>query len=220
MFQFIERESTARLVQVREYLNFIKSHSSIDKPDEEPSYVKGEKGLFFVQLYGVVEYTVRETVATTIASINNEECKYKDCKPLFMSIALNSYFDSLTNIGDSKKWDKRWEILTIMNSDSILNLSDELMPTDGGNIKYKQLASIWKSFCIEDPILPRQNIGGYLNELVEKRNLIAHGNQTPEEVGSRFTSNDLEIRFAAINELCSYIIATFEDYIVNKKYLL
>lgn len=219
MFQFIERESTARLVEVREYLNFIITHSSGVKT-KEPSYLKGERGLFFVHLYGVVEYTVRETVSAATIAINNEKCKFKDCKPLFMSVALNSYFDSLTNIGDSKKWDKRWEILTTMNSDNIVELSSELMPTDGGNIKYKQLQSIWKSFCIEDPILPKPYIGGYLNELVQKRNLIAHGNQTPEEIGSAFTYDDLEIRFNAINELCSHIVTTFDDYIVNKKYLL
>lgn len=220
MFGFIERESTARLVQVREYLNFIKSQASENLAVTEPSYVKSERGLFFVFLYGVVEYTVRETVSTAITSINNERCKYKDCKPLFLSIALNSHFDALTNIGDSKKWQKRWELIDLFDSDNIVSLSNELMPTDGGNIKFKQLSSIWKSFCIDAPVIPEPSIGGYLNEIVEKRNLIAHGNQSAEEVGSGFTVDDLQSRFDAINELCSYIIDTFDDYIINKKYLI
>ncbi|MBD2872396.1 MAE_28990/MAE_18760 family HEPN-like nuclease [Paenibacillus arenilitoris] len=219
MFQHVQRESAARLVQVREYLNHIKSYGTEHTLTIEPSYVLAQRGLFFVYLYGVVEYTVKNTVSTCINEINNQSYKYIDLKPLLFSLILDGDFNALFQIGSDKKWEKRWKILSSISSEEIVNISNNLMPTDGKNIRYAQLQSIWKSFCIEKPILPRVDSGGILNEIVEKRNKIAHGEETPEEVGRRFSFDDLERRFEVISELCSYIIAVFEDYLVEKKYI-
>lgn len=93
------------------------------------------------------------------------------------------------------------------------------MPTDGQNFRYRQLESIWKTFCIQDPILPHGSTGGRIQEMVDLRNSIAHGNESPVEIGKRFTADDLQIRFDVIDEYCNYVIITFENYINNKHYL-
>ncbi|MCM3289677.1 MAE_28990/MAE_18760 family HEPN-like nuclease [Paenibacillus sp. MER 180] len=228
MFEHVKRESAARFVELRDYLNYITPAkievNQVDAATQrgqapvEPSHKIVERGLFFVHLYGVVEYTVRNTVSTAISTINNEQCKYSDLKPVFLSLALDGEFESLSQVKASKKWEKRWEILSKGFSNEVAVLNNDIIPTDGANIKFKQLESIWKSFCIDDPILPRVGTGGLLNELVTNRNKIAHGVETPETVGRRFTYDELTLRFDAISELCSYIINTFESYIEEKKF--
>ena len=57
-------------------------------------------------------------------------------------------------------------------------ISHDMMPTDGKNIRYKQLKSIANSFGIERKMYYRENeIGGYIQEMVDNRNYIAHGNK-------------------------------------------
>lgn len=223
MFDYIKRESAARFVEIRDYLNYItpiETDPAVqnNRAPVEPSHKIVERGLFFVHLYGVVEYTVRSTLSTTISMINNERCKYSDLKPVFLSVALDGEFESLSQVKSNKKWQKRWEMLSRGASHEIVILSNDINPADGTNIKYKQLEIIWNSFCIDAPILPSVGTGGLLNELTENRISIAHGIESPEAVGRRYTYDELKIRFNAINELCSYIIDTFEEYIDEKKF--
>ena len=93
------------------------------------------------------------------------------------------------------------------------------MPTDGKNIRYSQLESIWKTFCITAPILNAPSIGGRLKDIVDNRNAIAHGNNTAAEIGSRVSMTDLHNRYNEMSSYCSYVIQVFEDYVNNKDFL-
>jgi len=92
------------------------------------------------------------------------------------------------------------------------------MPTDGQNIRYRQLESIWKTFCLNDPIFHDGKFRGRLEDIVSNRNNIAHGNQSSAEVGARVTINDLSVRLNDVSSFCSHFISVFEDYVVHKKY--
>ena len=98
-------------------------------------------------------------------------------------------------------------------------ISHDMMPTDGKNIRYKQLKSIANSFGMKENVLPRNEIGGYIQEMVDNRNYIAHGNKTPKEVGRNFTILDLKNRCDYMEEVCNYVIAEYEAYIQERKYL-
>lgn len=216
MFSDITSTSTARLIEVREYLEFIKT---LPNPQHAPiPSINAMKGLFYVHLYGAYEYTIKATVVRCISIINQKKPKISDCKPLFMSLAVSDELDSLSDVGNSKKWKKRWELFSVIES-NVVEISEELMPTDGKNYRYAQLDSIWKSFCIADNVLPRGAIGGRIIEMVEARNKIAHGNESPIEVGRRKTIDDLMDVYNDINEFCTYMIQVFEDYILQEKYL-
>ena len=89
------------------------------------------------------------------------------------------------------KWEKRWKLSDKMINNPKVVISHDMMPTDGKNIRYKQLKSIANSFGMKENVLPRNEIGGYIQEMVDNRNYIAHGNKTPKEVGRNFTILDL-----------------------------
>jgi hypothetical protein len=219
MFENIKSESTRRLIEVRETIKYIRSFEARKRAQPPNIAITSMKGLFFVQLYGVYEYTLCSCISTTLEIISNENIKISQFRPRFLSIALNSDIVSLTMIGDGKKWERRWGFFDLFDQDNIVNFPNDLIPTDVKNIRYKQLESIWNSFSIQEPILPRPKIGGRIQELVDLRNAIAHGNESPSEVGKRFTPDDLQKRFEDINEFCTYCIMVFEKYIENKHYL-
>ena len=105
------------------------------------------------------------------------------------------------------------------DKDPIVVIPNEIIPTDGKNLRYRQLESIAKTFGIHNAILPRAEIGGDIQEMVDKRNYIAHGNKTPKEVGREVSVNDLQRKLDHISEACTYIIELYEEYIEEQMYL-
>ncbi|MGJ1333989.1 MULTISPECIES: MAE_28990/MAE_18760 family HEPN-like nuclease [Sphingobacterium] len=217
MFTDLKTDSASRLVEVRDFLDLINSLIP-SPPIPTPNNLLTAKGLFYVHIYGVFEFTITSCIKRTIILINNENVNINDLQPLLLTMALNSEFDSLANV-KARNWDCRWSLFEKIRDNSISQIITDLIPTDGKNIRYKQLESIWKTFCINSPILNLPSIGGRLKDIVDNRNAIAHGNTTSSEIGSRVTMNDLYNRYNEISSYCSYVIQVFEEYVLNKDYL-
>jgi len=176
------------------------------------------KGLFFVHLYGAFEFTVISAVMKTIEYINANGHYVNECKPVLMSLALSPCCDALFSATD-KKWEKRWELFSHFERNSRVDIPDALIPTNGRNIKVRQLQGIWTSFCLKDPVLPRPEIGGRIQELVDNRNAIAHGDASAADIGSLNSISDLYKKYNDISELCSYIVDTLDAFVRTKGYL-
>lgn len=220
MFEGINSTINIRFSELRQTLLFIKNNepSALD-PGRNIEFAKTQKGLFFVHLYGIYEWTIHSTIVEAISQINSSSIPLNLVKPIFYSVALHSSCDSLHNVGNSKKWERRWNLFNQISTSDYVNIPSDIMPTDGGNFKVKQLRSICSSFAIHKDLFERMSDIGIIDELVEKRNEIAHGNSSPSDVGSRFTFSDLEIRFHTMQRNCIYFVSVFEEYLINKYYL-
>lgn len=217
MFSDLKIDSASKLVEVREFLDLI-SGLIPTPPIPTPNSLLTAKGMFYVHIYGVFEFTVTSCVKKTISAINIENTLINDIQPLLLSLALNPECDSISSTR-SRNWTNRWNLFEKIRDNVIAQISTDIMPTDGKNIRYSQLESIWKTFCITSPILNAPSIGGRLKDIVDNRNAIAHGNNTPAEIGSRVTITDLYSRYNEMSSYCSYVIQVFEDYVDNKDYL-
>ncbi|MBL0736836.1 hypothetical protein JI750_08090 [Flavobacterium sp. GN10] len=218
MFNDLKTESASKLVEVREFLD-LTSNLIPPAPTPTPNSLLTAKGLFYVHVYGVFEFTITSCVKKTISAINIESTNVNNIKPLLLSLALNPEFDSLSST-KNRNWTQRWNLFEKIRDNVIAQISTDLMPTDGKNIRFAQLESIWKTFCISAPILNAPSIGGRLKDIVDNRNAIAHGNNTPAEIGSRVSISDLYNRYNEMSSYCSYIIQVFEDYVNNKDFMI
>ena len=218
MFTDLKIDSASKLVEVREFLDLTSSLIPA-APIPTPNSLLTSKGLFYVHIYGVFEFTITSCVKKTISAINIENAKINDIQPLLFGLALNPECDSLSS-SRNRNWTHRWNLFEKIRDNVITQISTDLMPTDGKNIRYSQLESIWKTFCITAPILNAPSIGGRLKDIVNNRNAIAHGNNTPAEIGSRVTMTDLYNRYNEMSSYCSYVIQVFEDYVDNKEFLI
>ena len=219
MLTDIKQQSASRLVEVRESLDFIKDNSP-KSLIREPNNILISKGLFFVHLYGVYEFTVISTIRKAIEIINTRAPLVTDCKPILFGLAFDPELEAISNVGD-KKWEKRWELFKKIDPNLKMPMKiNNIVPTNGRNLKFRQLESIRLSFCIAEPILPRPELGGRITELISNRNAIAHGTSSAIEIGSLNTIIDLYAKHNEISEVCSYFISIIEDYLHNEKYLL
>lgn len=218
MFEDIKQEATEKLMKVRLYL--IEVDRNIPPPPAIPDEFQNSlKGLFFVYLYGIFEMLVTKTVRRTIDELNASGVKISECKWELLSLILSPEYDALYGVGETKKWPRRWDISEKLKQDQRLYILETLFPTDGKNIRKSQLESLYKSFGNPHPVFPRLEIQGYLDELVQYRNYIAHGDMLPQEIGRNYTITDLEKRRSSIDELSTYMIDCYESYILNQEYL-
>lgn len=216
MYSDIKSNATHNFFEVKKFLQEIKRKEVGLAPDDLNDT---SKGLFFVYIYGVYEEIVRKTVIRTIEQINQVGVHISQVKFELLQLVLSNEFDALYNVGNEKKWEKRRNVSEKLKRDSVVDISTALMPTDGKNIRFRQLESIANAFGITAAILPRNEIGGYINEMVDNRNAIAHGNLLPYDVGKRYSSDDLQKKYDGINEFCTYYVEIYERYIVNGEYL-
>lgn len=217
MFADITANAEERIAEITESLDFLIPLTPLP-PSTIPRHINTAKGLMFVQLYGVIEITVNTSVELTIDLINSENLKLQELNPMLWGMALNPELDALY-IVNRKKWDKRYDLFQKILLNSSLTISTDVMPTDGRNCGVQQLRSIWKTFNIDKPQFNDVRFRGRLQDIVDNRINIAHGNSSPADVGARFTPIELEERIADVNDFCKYFITVFEDYITNKRYL-
>src|SRR5215203_2779508 len=135
MLKDISRTSSRRLQEVRSYLGMVRKIASKTSPLTFSSEITIAKGLFFVHLYGVFEYTV----TSAIQIINASPYTIADCQPVLLSLILNPNCDSLSDARRTKTWEKRWDLFDQVYSVNSINIDNSLFPTDGKNIRYSQL---------------------------------------------------------------------------------
>lgn len=210
MYSEIKDEVTRKMRELKIWLN------SINDGDEFSAI---NKGLFYVYIYGIYEETIRSVVQKTIEELNARTIKVDECIYELYALIFSPEYDSIYGAGNEHKWEKRWKISEKLIENPFVAIANEIIPTDGKNLRYKQLESIAKSFGIHESILPRPEVGGDVQEMVNKRNYIAHGNKTPKEVGREVTVSDLECKLEHISEVCTYVIEIYESYITERKYL-
>jgi hypothetical protein len=126
---------------------------------------------------------------------------------------------SVASVGLTKAWPRRRDLFARTKSIEAVAINDSVFPADGYNIKFEQLESVWETFCINSPVLPRAPLRTRLHEITDNRNAISHGRESPTTIGGRYSVQDLERILSEIDELCTYVVNTFEEYVDNEHFL-
>ena len=219
MFEDIKRDIEANIRGIRLWTENIYKGQEEDSRGPDPfGFRETSAGLFFVYIYGVYEEIVRRIITDTIRALNSSGIHIEQCSYGLYPLAFSAEFDSLCGAGSQTKWQNRWKISQKIQDNPEINIPLELFPTDGKNLKHRQLSSLFCSFGLECDPLPRAEIGGYITEIVNNRNYIAHGDDLPKNIGRRYTKEDLLKRCDIVSEVCNYIAESFEKYIQENKF--
>lgn len=216
-FTTIRSNVNTRISNSRSFFESIKKQETSLDPILKQN-ARMSKGLFFVELYGIWEYTVHTTLQIVNHNLTIASIDHQDIKEEVLSIKMNSNFDSLKN-SSKRKWEKRADVLKLTNDTQPFKLINYIDITSGKNIKLSQLETIWKCYSISTPIIPHIRFRGRLEELVDNRNEIAHGRSSAYVVGRRYTLTEIEQRLNDLDTMCFHYISKLEDYIKNLEYI-
>lgn len=216
MFSPIRLSSSSRLAEVRGQYIFAKKVSSQGLASSRR--VRSLKGYMFVELYGAYEYTIESCLTHLVSLINDSNTELKQLSPCVKSVALDPECRSLVDSGVKKKWGSRIALFERAHSTDIVKINSPIMPTDGANIKHNQLASIWQSFGIPSEMYPNFTVRHKIEDMVEKRNAIAHGRMSASKVGSLMDFPEMEKMVNDISGYCSFFIDSIEAYYQDRHY--
>lgn len=208
MFSLAKKELASRRHDLDRFLAVIRPLDSAKTMEAATC-----KGLVFVQLYAMYEYAVRSAVQATLYSIKRQGLSCGELRRELLALVLNARWDSAAKAGRSRTWERRIELLQLVGSnDALSELDDTLFPSDGSHYRPDQLRTVWKVIGLDVPIVAHRRHLGRIEELVENRNAIAHGRITAQDVGRRYSPDELEVRVIDTVDICSYVVNTIEGH--------
>jgi hypothetical protein len=214
MFPALKAEFTARIMQVDEVFRIMKKleDDEVNGRSHHPG-LKSLKGIMFVQMYAVYEFIVTQSFATLVKIFNSYLIPLKDTRISIIGLALHPQFQSLVSLSERRSWLKKIELLDACDSNAASFIQEGLFPMDETHFRQGQLETICSIVGLPSgALLPDPRFIGWVRELVEHRNAIAHGRETAEAIGSRYTYSEIEARGVTLNVVCNHILATLENH--------
>lgn len=219
MFTQLRGDVTARFAEVRQLLEVIRKLESVP-PTPDPPEAKILRALFFVHLYAGVEFAVSQGVRRLLTEIEKLKVASSHFESPFYSVALDSNFSSLRNVGEDKKWAARSDFLQQQFSSSTGKIRDEVFDLYLQNVWIEKLETIFQCFNIRLPVVPDPSFRLFVDELVDRRNGIAHGRFSALGIGGALRSPELQLRLSAISETCTYVLDCFEKHHLDRAFIL
>ncbi len=174
------------------------------------------RGLFYVHLYGAFEFSVNRIVVGAAQAINEAGVPHNNVSHPLGVLVLDRKFNALYPVG--RHWLKRLELIQMRLSNTTAQIDDG--STDMQNIWLQTLDQIFQVFGLDQPVMFDITKAGYIREVVEARNKIAHGQDSPLVYGSTKRSADLRLVLDAIRSEAFYIFDCFNAYVDAERYKL
>lgn len=208
MFDILRGEIDRRLLVCRQQLALIARLES-----EHNDLAAVAKGMYFVQLYAVYEYSLKASVRALVSSLIASNPVFENIRHEVLSLVLDSMWDSAGKAGKESKWEARIALSETIRSTRMLTLTSDIpFPADGSHYRVRQLHTVWKVFGLDEPIVPVPKHMGRVEELVDNRNYVAHGEKPPEEVGRRFSQPDLVQRTDDVAAIVEHFVRAMEQH--------
>jgi hypothetical protein len=214
-FDIVRANSRERFSEVQINLNYIES---IEPAGEATPEVKVLRGLYYVHLYSALEKALNETIEQAILLIKSKNIKNLHFATPFNVISLNSKMQSFKQCGYKDYFDKSSEVFESINSEEVFDISNTIFSQNLQNVWFKTIQDTIRSFGAA-PIQVEPRVKLTIDEVVDKRNAVAHGRETPTVIGERHRVNVLRTKTQEIQLVIEQVISTFEDYIANYEFL-
>ena len=217
-FVSVNNNARNRFSENLQYLNFITSLEPTNPRDIVPLEINIMKGLFYVHLYASFEKTINELTEHTISLIDSKSVKIKHYNESFNSIVLIDKLKAFKSCSHKKFFIKAHELMYETSTINTLSLNNTTFSNSLQNVWFETIEEISNCFGISQIIIPPR-IKATINELVEKRNAVAHGRENASDVGSRFRTDVLRNKMNEIINFTYELISIYETHYNRKNYL-
>lgn len=167
------------------------------------------KGLAFVQIYAAYEYTVKNVFKTAVLAICSHPHNIMDLTFPLMGLFLNPEISALRDCDKQKVLENRTKMFENLFSGRP-SINHARFPNDGSHFRHSQLQTIFDLFGIKRTPAQRQKHLHRIDALVDLRNSIAHGHETADTVGRRFTRAEILHINRQVRSVCAVLISATE----------
>jgi len=215
-----------RKIEVEDYFSFLKI---MNNDDTFIKYVNGTETVeekisnklqtmfianAFLILYNLIESTVRNSIVEIYNKIEEDKNSYENLSESLQKIWINQ------NINNLKEGTYNHDTLLktvqkiaqgVLTKETIALSKDNI--NISGNVDAQKIRTL-----AEDIGFEKSSNGRNLQNIKDKRNRLAHGEQTFYDVGKNFTFDELNRFKHEAFEYLSDVIKKIEKFILDKKY--
>ena len=170
------------------------------------------RGMSFVHIYAAYEFTVISVMQTSIDEIITHGHLYSDLSPTLLSLFLHPKFQSVEDCSPKNQWSSRFALVREAFSNQQATISNAVFPSDGSHFRYTHLQLIFEVLGIRRPPTRRRRHLYRINEVVDHRNAIAHGRETAESIGRRYSRVDVHNVMKQMRSVCLLLISATEAH--------
>lgn len=212
------KEVLSRLVEARLTLDLIIQLEATPPAQDDPT-VLGLRGLFYVHLYACLEFAVNHATQRVLTLISACEIEYRHFSPRFHAVSMASGFMAIRDAGREKKWKKRVEFIDRLFSEDKRTVSAAVFSEELQNIWVKTISELFDCLGIDALPLPDMAYAGHIDEIVDKRNAVAHGRKSASEVAAGNRSPVLKRNWEIVSETIEHIFTTLSDYLDSYQFV-
>jgi hypothetical protein len=169
------------------------------------------RGLVFVQIYAVYEYLVRTLTVAAIERIALSGHQFRDLRPSLLAIFLDNELKAARDCGMDHIWQKRMNLFNRSISRNRVPVVS-VIPHDGSHYRHTQLQTIFDVLGITRSLTVRKRHLQLIDEVVNNRNSVAHGNESPTAVGRRYSRSDIAHKIRLMRKICLRILNLVSEY--------
>lgn len=199
------------------YLNYI---SALEPKPGEPvgQELKVMKGLFLVHLYGALEKSTTTSVQLLLTSIKSLQPKNADVILPFNVISMARHWKSIKDTRYKGAFLQMREFFSALESNSFHDIDETLFSSLLMNIWANTIDEVVGAFGISGFALTVSD-RALINELVDKRNAVAHGRESAASVGEKYRCDELRKRLNSTQVLMTTFIDRLEVYFEQREFL-
>lgn len=177
------------------------------------------KGLYVVLLYSSFEFSICRAISEVSLFISSKNVQFAHVDPSVYPYALDAELSSIAGVGRPKKWQRRAELFVKLISPDVVSLNEGCVLGELENAWAETLQKVFLIFGL--PMSPFYDIRvkRQIDEIVERRNAVAHGRESAADVGRGYTVADLQIRQDEMVKQAEYMFTQFEDWLYDKKFV-
>lgn len=212
-FGSVKASARARFSDVRVHLEFIESLEPRSPSEQASIQVKLLRGLFYVHLYSALEKTVNECVEQALLLIGSQGIENRHYQYRFNVVSLYGRMQAFKDAGYRSFFSKSVDIFSALDSSEVSKIDNTIFSASLQNVWFKALDEVFQCFGMSEfSVDPRLKTS--VNEVVDKRNAVAHGRESAIYVGERHRSDTLRARTQDIQLVTDKFVDGLESYVL------
>jgi hypothetical protein len=210
---------TARFAEVNALITLASSMESVP-PVPDTDDVRALRGLLYVHLYAALEYSMDQCFIRLAQHLNSKAIAHHHLSTPIFGVALDSYFRALQSINAlDRGLKKRTETMTMARGSTAVVIGDGVLSPAMQSATNAAIQMAFDTYGITAPPIYDVTKRGYIDEVVERRHAVAHGRESPVQVGV-LRASELRQRYDVLYAQSLYVISTLNTFCAAKEFAL
>ena len=220
-------EFELKVKEINEYFLFILNTTHLERDFDETKIVKVSKTVqdvlkanLFLLLYNLVESSFKKSLESICLNITNEEITYVKVIPEIRKMWINKQYKNFESTCVIPREMKKSEFIM----DKIDNIAQDIIDIKfdnelSGNVTTKHIKDLTMQYGLQsNEILEKEATSLFI--IKNKRNNLAHGNESFSECGRDYTLGKLEeIKIESVDYM-RFILTHIKEFVVTKQYMI